>query len=387
MTEPRPDAGPRPGPGLAELVATRHVLVCCGTGGVGKTTTAAALAIAGARAGRRTVVLTIDPAKRLADTLGAGALGNLPQALPRVRWDPDGRAPDTGQLDALMLDAAATFEAVVRDQATSPEQAERILGNRFARSVAGALSGTQEYMAAEKLYELHTSGDYDLIVVDTPPTRHALDFLDAPDHLARLLRNRVFRLLMTPGRVSWRLAGTAVHALLRRITRVVGGAVIDDLMTFLRAFEGMEAGFAARGHDARALLADPSSAFVVVTTPRRDALEETATFAAGIRARHLTLDAVVVNRVHAPFADAGPVDQLRAQAAQAAERAPDLSAALTTLADLAADGRAEHARVRATAAVLAVPQVVMVSAQPRDAVDVATLDAIVVELLDRAGAV
>ena len=165
---------------LADLVDTRHVVVCCGTGGVGKTTTAASLAIEGARRGRDAVVVTIDPAKRLANTLGLEHLSNTPHEIPRSLWRGDGDPAVHGRLHTLMLDTKSTFDQLVRQYAENEDQAQRILANSFYRNVAGALSGTQEYMAMEKLYELHAAGTFELIVVDTPPTRHALDFLDAP---------------------------------------------------------------------------------------------------------------------------------------------------------------------------------------------------------------
>ena len=196
--------------------------MCCGTGGVGKTTTAAVFAIEAAKRGRNAVVVTIDPAKRLADTLGVDTLGHAVQEIDRRRWDPDGRAARTGRLSAVMLDTETTFDGLVVRYAKDEEQVERILENRFYRNIAGALSGTQEYMAMEKLHELHEDGGYDLIVVDTPPTRHALDFLDAPNRLIRLLDNRIFRLLMMPTRAYLRVAGAAVQTFLRRVTKVVG---------------------------------------------------------------------------------------------------------------------------------------------------------------------
>src|SRR5262249_40121401 len=158
-----------------DIIEQRHIVVCCGTGGVGKTTAAAVFAVEGARRGRNAVVVTIDPAKRLANTLGLEALPGTPHEIGRHRWDRDGAAPLGGHLSALMLDTKSTFDHLVVKHAADEEQAERILANRFYRNVSTALSGTQEYMAMEKLYELHEEGGYDLIVVDTPPTRHALD--------------------------------------------------------------------------------------------------------------------------------------------------------------------------------------------------------------------
>ena len=268
---------------LDQLITERHVVVCCGTGGVGKTTTAAVLALAAARRGRDAVVVTIDPAKRLADTLGLESLGNTAQEISRDRWDPAESAPPSGRLSGLMLDTRSTFDALVRNYATDAEQAERILGNRFYRNIAGALSGTQEYMAMEKLHELHEEGGHDLIVIDTPPTRHALDFLDAPARLTRLLDNRIFRFLITPTRTYLRVAGVAVQTFLRTVGKVVGSEVVDDIVAFFRAFEGMEQGFRERAASVTSLLADDGTAFVLVTSPRRDAVEEAEFFAKRLR--------------------------------------------------------------------------------------------------------
>jgi anion-transporting ArsA/GET3 family ATPase len=297
---------------LDDLVANRHVLVCCGTGGVGKTTTAAALALAGAQQGRRVAVITIDPARRLADTLGLA--GHADAEVDRDRWDPEGRAPGRARLTAMMLDPSETFDGLVARYARDEEQRDRILGNRFYRNLAGALSGTQEYMAMERLHELHETGAYDLIVVDTPPTRHALDFLDAPQRLIRLLDNRVFRLMMAPARGALRIAGTALHLFVRQLGRVVGTGVVDDIISFFRAFDGMEEGFRARADAVRALLAAPDTAFVLVTSPRRDSIDEARYFAERIADHGLAVDALVANRVLPAFAEADAAPDLRARA-------------------------------------------------------------------------
>jgi anion-transporting ArsA/GET3 family ATPase len=298
---------------LAQLVETRHVVICCGTGGVGKTTTAAALAIEGARRGRDSVVVTIDPAKRLANTLGLEHLSNSPREIPRDMWDNDHRAPASGRLHALMLDTKTTFDQLVQKYALTDDQSDRILENRFYRNVAGALSGTQEYMAMEKLYELHDSDGFDLIVVDTPPTRHALDFLDAPRRMTRLLDNRIFRMLMVPTRATLRVGSVAAQTLLRTIARVVGSEAIDDAMAFFRAFEGMEAGFRERAAAVTDLLGSSDTSFVLVTSPRRDAVEEAQYFAEQLYEGQFTVDALVVNRVHAHYGTLSP-DALRARA-------------------------------------------------------------------------
>jgi anion-transporting ArsA/GET3 family ATPase len=213
----------------------------------------------------------------------------------------------------MMLDTKSTFDGLVARYSESPEQAERILDNAFYRNVTGALSGTQEYMAMEKLYELHEEGGFDLIVVDTPPSRHALDFLDAPKRLLRLLENRIFRLLMVPARTSMKIAGAAVTTFLRTVSRVIGKEVVDDIITFFRSFEGMEAGFRERASRVVALLGDSGTRFVLITSPQRDAVEEARFFAEKIGEHELQVDGLIVNRVHPRFGTE-PAASLRARA-------------------------------------------------------------------------
>lgn len=277
---------------LDALVGERRVVVCCGPGGAGKTSVAAALAVEGATQGRRACVVTIDPAKRLADALGLGELTNEPGAVA-------GEWP--GELWAVMLDTASTFDTLVRRYARSPAQAEAILGNRLYKNIAGALSGTQEYMATEKLYELHEEGRFDLIVVDTPPTRNALDFLDAPRRLTRFLDNRVFRLVVMPTRAYLKAVSVATQAFLRTVSKVVGSEVISDAVAFFQAFEGMEEGFRDRAREVDRLLHSRSAAFVLITTARRDAVEEGLFFAGRLRDYGFEVEALVVNRLHPRF--------------------------------------------------------------------------------------
>jgi anion-transporting ArsA/GET3 family ATPase len=324
---------------IEELVTRGRVVICCGTGGVGKTTTAAVLALEGARRGRNACVVTIDPARRLADALGLEHLTNDPSEIDAALWskDADGVIPG-GRLSAMMLDTKSTFDLLVTRNASSPEQAKRILDNAFYRNVSGALGGTQEYMAMEKLHELYDEGDFDLIVVDTPPTRHALDFLDAPQRLTRLLDNRIFRLLMMPTRAYLRVASVAVQTFLRTVARVVGSEVIEDVIAFFRAFEGMEDGFRERAQVVGDLLVDPTTAFVLVSSPRRDAMEEATFFAERLADAGQSVQALIVNRVHPSFGDETPAG-LRAAAASlrangtAAAPAARLAALYDNLAD------------------------------------------------------
>jgi len=242
-----------------------------------------------------------------------------------------------------MLDTKSTFDLLVARNAASPEQAQRILDNTFYRNVSGALGGTQEYMAMEKLHELHDSGEFDLIVVDTPPTRHALDFLDAPQRLTRLLDNRIFRLLMMPTRAYLRVASVAVQTFLRTVARVVGSEVIEDVVAFFRAFEGMEEGFRTRAQVVGALLTDPDTAFVLVTSPRRDAMEEATFFAARLAEAGQTVQALIVNRIHPTFGTEDPAG-LRAAAealrlSRSEPRPAEPAARLAALYDNLADFR------------------------------------------------
>jgi anion-transporting ArsA/GET3 family ATPase len=277
---------------LRRLVEERRILVCCGSGGVGKTTTAAVLALEAARAGRRAVVVTIDPAKRLADALG---LEGLTGTASRIEGD------WPGELWALMLDTKSTFDDLVTANAASPEQSRRILENRFYRNISGALSGTQEYMAMEKLYELHERTDFDLVVVDTPPTRHALDFIDAPRRLSRFLDHRLFRMITTPGRGIVKAVNVAAQAFLRTVAKVVGAEVIDDAVAFFQAFEGMEEGFRTRAEAVLRLLSDDETAFVLVASPRRDTIDEAQFFAARLAEAGIAIRALIVNRMHPTF--------------------------------------------------------------------------------------
>ncbi len=282
---------------LGTLVTDRSIVVCCGSGGVGKTTVSATFALAAARAGRRACVVTVDPARRLADSLGVQSLLNTPTEVT-------GDWP--GHLFALMLDTKGTFDALVHRYARTAEQAESILANRLYQNLAGALSGTQEYMAMEKLYELVDSGEFDVVVVDTPPTRNALDLLDAPRRLTRFLENRLFRALLLPTRMSLRAVGVATQALLRTISKVAGAEIVQDAVAFFQAFEGMEEGFRTRAGAVRELLADPSTAFVLVTSARPDAIAEASFFAEKLLERDLAPAALVVNRIHPSFGTSAP---------------------------------------------------------------------------------
>lgn len=277
---------------MLALVRERRIIVCCGPGGVGKTTASAAIAVEGARQGRRTCVVTIDPARRLADALGLDSLTNTPSRV-------DGTWP--GELWALMLDTGSTFDDAITRYAHDQSQAQAIMRSPLYRNLRDALSGTQEYMAVEKLYQLHREGGFDLTVVDTPPTGRAEDFLSAPGHLTRLLDNPAFRIVAAPSRVYLRAAAVAAQAPLRAASKIVGAELLGDTLAFLRAFAGMEAGIRSRAERVLDLFADPATAFVLVVSPRRDAIDEIRSFAARLDGADIPVQALIVNRLQPRF--------------------------------------------------------------------------------------
>lgn len=324
-----------------DVIDASSVIVCCGSGGVGKTTTAAVLGLEAARRGRRAVVVTIDPARRLADALGlADGLASVPQ---RIELETDEAWTPGGELWAMMLDTAATFDGLVRRHADSEEQIERILTNPFYRNIAGALSGTQEYMAAETLHELHGDDRFDLVIVDTPPSRNALDFLEAPGVLARFLDHRLFRLLMLPTRGGLRVIGTATQPILKAIGKVVGSDVLADSVAFFQAFAGMETGFRERADDVVRLIRAPETSFVVVAAPRHDTIDEAVWFANQLVDQGVGVTSAIVNRAHPEFGIGSAADALDA-AVEARRRGDetlgrlwDNVAALRTMRDLELD--------------------------------------------------
>ncbi len=277
---------------LLENPGTR-IVVTCGSGGVGKTSTAAAMAVRAADAGRTVAVLTIDPARRLAQSMGLRELDNVPR---RVELD------TPGELWAMMLDTRRTFDEMVTTHST-PERAAQILANPFYRTISSSFSGTQEYMAMEKLGQLARTGDFDLIVVDTPPSRSALDFLDAPQRLSSFLDGRMIRLLATPGRGVMKLVGAGFALFARAVTAVIGGQMLADAAAFVQMFEDMFGGFRERAEATYRLLRDPGSSFVVVATCEADALREASYFADRLLSEKMPLAGLVLNRTHPPLAD------------------------------------------------------------------------------------
>ncbi|MGY1839851.1 MULTISPECIES: ArsA family ATPase [unclassified Modestobacter] len=282
---------------LAELVrdpATR-IVVCCGSGGVGKTTTSAALALAAAEAGRQVVVLTIDPARRLAQSLGLVELDNEPRLVETPGVD--------GELHAMMLDMKRTFDDVVSAHST-PERARVIFENPFYQALSSSFAGTQEYMAMEKLGQLRASERWDLVIVDTPPSRSALDFLDAPNRMSRFLDGTMIRLLTAParagGRAGVRLFGAGFSLFSRIISKILGGQLLNDISAFVSALDTMFGGFRERATATYELLRQPGTAFVVVAAPEPDALREASYFVDRLSTEGMPLAGLVLNRTHPP---------------------------------------------------------------------------------------
>ncbi len=293
---PRPPAPPAPEAlplELAELVTDpdTRIVVCCGAGGVGKTTTSAALAMAAAEAGRTVVVLTIDPARRLAQSLGLVELDNEPRRVdvPEVK----------GELHAMMLDMKRTFDDVVVAHST-PERAQQILENPFYQTLSSSFAGTQEYMAMEKLGQLRAGDRWDLIVVDTPPSRSALDFLDAPNRMSRFLDGTMIRLLTAPSRTGFKIASASFLFFSRIISKILGGQLLRDISSFVAALDTMFGGFRERATATYELLRRPGTWFVVVATPEPDALREASYFVDRLSAEEMPLAGLVLNRTHPP---------------------------------------------------------------------------------------
>jgi anion-transporting ArsA/GET3 family ATPase len=298
-------------PSVDELLEGKDICICAGSGGVGKTTTSAAIAAGMAARGLRVCVLTIDPAKRLADSLGLRELGNEAERVDPELFERHG-VEMKGELWAMMLDAKATFDELIARQAPDEEARDRVLGNRIYQQISNALAGSQEYMAMEKLFELHTEGRFDLLVLDTPPTRNALDFLDAPKRLTQFIEGRSLRVFMKPTGLAARVAGRGASVALSVFKRIVGFDLLADLAEFFNAFSGMVDGFQARAKRVNSLLADPHTCFLVVCGPQGEPIDEAVYFHRKLVEAKLPFGGVIVNKVHYPAerlrGDGGPAD-------------------------------------------------------------------------------
>ncbi len=286
------------GAGVAEILDGKRVCICAGSGGVGKTTTSAAIGAGMAARGRKVAVLTIDPAKRLADSFGLAELDNEARRIEPELLAGAGLDADAGELWGMMLDAKETFDEVIRRYAPDPETRERILSNRIYQQLSAALAGSQEYMAMEKLYELWAEGRYDLLVLDTPPSRNALDFLDAPRRLVQFIEGRALRVFMRPTGFATRIVGGGASVMFSVLRRITGVDLLDDLAEFFQAFGGMVGGFRERARKVNALLADERTCFLVVCAPQGEPISEAADFHRRLVEASLPFGGVVVNKVH-----------------------------------------------------------------------------------------
>lgn len=280
----------------------KDVVVCAGSGGVGKTTTSAAIALGMAARGKKVAVLTIDPARRLANSLGLPELGNEER---RVDVDVD------GELWAMMLDAKRTFDDLVELHAPDERTRDAVLSNRIYKELSGAVAGSQEYMAMEKLHELHQEGRYDLLVLDTPPSRNALDFLDAPQRLSTFIDSRSLAFFRAPGKLGLKIVGRGTGMLFSVLSRATGVDMLRDLSEFFGSFGDMADGFRERAERVNALLASDTSAFILVTSPRDAAIDEALFFHRRLVEADLPFAGAIANRVHTAGGPADP-DELAA---------------------------------------------------------------------------
>ena len=305
---------------IADRVSGKRVVICAGSGGVGKTTTSAALAMGLAAAGQRVAVVTIDPAKRLADSLGLEDLGNEPALVDPERFAGHGIEIE-GELWAMMLDAKRTFDELIDRLAPDEKTRDEILANRIYQELSSAVAGSQEFTAIAKLYELDRSGDFDVLVLDTPPSRNALDFLDAPDRLTGFLEGRAIKVFLAPSGIAAKVMGRGTSVVFGVLSRVTGVDLMQDLSVFFRALGGLIDGFRERARGVKELLGDPATTFLIVTSPEREPVEEAIFFRGKLRDAAMPFGGLVVNRVQTDVVDGEP-------AAVAAELEDELGAEL-----------------------------------------------------------
>lgn len=374
---------------VSKIIAdpSARIVVCCGSGGVGKTTTAAAIALRAAEAGRKVVVLTIDPARRLAQSLGVSDLGNVPQ---RVELGPEAE----GELFAMMLNMRRTFDDMVLEH-TSPDKAEQIFANPIYQTVASSFGGTQEYMAMEKLGQLAAKREWDLIVVDTPPSRNALDFLDAPKRLGNFLNGKMIRVIMAPGRGVGKFVAGAMSLALRGVSTIVGGQLLKDASVFLQSLESMFGGFQDRADRTYAMLSRPGTHFLVVAAAEPDALREASFFVDRLSHDKMPMAGLVLNRTHPVLSSLSAeqaqvaADRLVPESENGAAPEPEVetpgalaAAVLRIHAHRAATAKREqHLLHRFTGAHPSVP-IVAVTALPFEVADLEALRAVGDQLVD-----
>jgi anion-transporting ArsA/GET3 family ATPase len=282
---------------VADVIADKRIVICGGSGGVGKTTASAAIAMGAAARGSKVAVVTIDPAKRLANSLGLEELGNEPALVDPELFGPAG-VEMTGELWAMMLDPKRTFDDLIDRLAPNDKSRDEVLSNRIYQELSNAVAGSQEFTAMAKLYDLDRSHDFDLIVLDTPPSRNALDFLDAPDRLTQFFEGRALQVFLRPTGIATRIMGRGTGMVFGVLKRVTGIDLLEDLAVFFRALSGMLDGFKERANAVSELLGDPGTVFLLVTSPEREPIDEAIFFWRKLKAARMPFGGVVVNRVH-----------------------------------------------------------------------------------------
>jgi anion-transporting ArsA/GET3 family ATPase len=323
--------------GIAERLDGMTVCIVAGSGGVGKTTASAALALGLAAAGKRVAVVTIDPAKRLAQSLGLDELGNDPRQVDPALLAARGVRLQ-GELWAMMLDPKATFDDLITKLSPDAQTRADVLGNRIYQQLSNAVAGSQEFTAVAKLYDLHHDGDFDVLVLDTPPSRNALDFLDAPDRLTDFFEGRALKVLLVPTGIAARVMARGTSVVFAILKRLTGVDLMDDIAVFFRALSGLMDGFKARAAGVKALLADDATTFLVVTSPEREPVAEAIFFRGKLREAHMAFGGLVVNRVNV-------ADDVEPQDVDAQLRAAGLDGALAAkVAQSAADQQRLAAR-------------------------------------------
>jgi anion-transporting ArsA/GET3 family ATPase len=346
---------------LTTLLEGRRMVICAGSGGVGKTTTAAAVALGLAEQGKKVAVVTIDPAQRLANALGLEELDNEPR---RVEVEV------AGELWAMMLDAKRTFDQLIENLAPDEKTRDEVFANRIYQQLSSAVAGSQEFTAIAKLYELDREGDYDVLVLDTPPSRNALDFLDAPGRLTGFFQGRAIRVFMRPAGFSGRILGRGTGVVFGILQRVTGVDLLRDLSVFFRSLGGMIDGFTERAKRVGALLEDPATTFLIVTAPRHDPVEEAIFFHRKLLEAGMPFGGLVVNRVHQP-----PDEDL--PAAVASDLGPALAERVTVATrELTALAARDAANVQRLRDALADPPTILVPELEDDVHDLKGLEAV-----------
>jgi len=359
---------------VADLLEGKGVCICAGSGGVGKTTTSAAIAAGMSARGKKVAVLTIDPAKRLADSLGLPELGNTERRVDPALFEGQGIDSQGGELWAMMLDAKATFDELIAKHAPDAETRDRILENRIYQQISNALAGSQEYMAMERLFELHQEDRYDLLVLDTPPTRSALDFLDAPRRLTEFIEGRALQVFMRPTGIGMKLFGRGTSMMFSALRRVTGMDLIEDISEFFQAFSGMVGGFQERAKRVNELLADERTCFLVVCGPQGEPIEEAVYFHRKLVEARLPFGGVIVNKVHYEGeVETAAGDDVVGELTEALDDPELATRAAASLADHAALAARDRRNVEHLTAELRAAQVIQVPYLEEDVHDLAGL--------------